>query len=113
MTLYVRSGGIYQPIGFNNLFRRDAGVYSKAQELFVRAGGSYQRVWLADGPPPAPTNLAASASNGGNVSVSWTYPTNDENDYARVEVQQPGDIARIGTNYPGASQARSGYSHGT
>ena len=95
MTLYVRSGGVYQPVGFNNYFQRHGGVYNKCQELFVRAGGQYQRVWLADGPPPEPVGLSAVAANGGTIKVAWGYQANDENDYNRVEVQQVGDIGRV------------------
>jgi hypothetical protein len=112
MTLYRRTSGIYTALGFDRVYRRAGGVYSIAQEALVRSGGAYQNVWRADGPPPAPVGLTASAANGGVVNVGWSYAANVENDYNRVEVQQPGDIARIGTNYAGTSQSRTGYAHG-
>lgn len=112
MPLYRRTSGIYTALNFSGVLRREAGVYAVSKEAFVRSGGSYQQVWRADGPPPAPTGLTSTAANGGTVTVGWAYPANAENDYNRVEVQQPGDTARYGTNYAGTSQVRTGYSHG-
>ena len=112
MPSYVRSGGIYQLQDFNEVLRRDAGVYSIMQEALVRNGGIYKQAWRADGPPPAPTSLSATAANGGIVYVAWAYPANSENDYNRVEVQVAGDTARIGTTYPTTTQQRTGYAHG-
>ena len=113
MTLYVRSGGIYRVVDYDDLLRRDAGVYAKMKELYVKNAGVQKLVWRADGPPPAPASLSVSAVNGGTINTSWTWPANPENDYNRVEVQQPGDIARVGTNYAGTTQQRTGFAHGT
>src|SRR6478609_6095772 len=99
MTLYVRSDGIYLPVNFDNLTRREGGVYAKYNELLVRESGTYKSVWRSNGPPPAPIGLTTSAVNGGKVNVSWSYASNPENDYLRVEVQQFGDTARLSTNY--------------
>ena len=48
----------------------------------------------------------------GTIHVEWTWPSNPENDYWRVEVQEPGDINRYPTDYPTTSQNRGGYAHG-
>ena len=108
----MRSGGVYKNVDFYNFYQRFGGAYVRMDELYVRNAGAYKLAWRADGPPPAPTSLSASAANGGIVNVGWAYAANPENDYNRVEVQQPGDIARIGTNYAGTTQQRTGYAHG-
>lgn len=112
MTAHVRSGGVYKNVDFHGAYERASGVYSVLDEIWVRNSGAYKLAWRADGPPPAPTSLSSSAVNGGYINVGWAYAANVENDYNRVEVQQPGDIARIGTNYAGTTQQRSGYAHG-
>jgi hypothetical protein len=113
VSLWVRSGGVYRNVDFDDLYRRDGGVYQKFKELYVRNAGTYKLAWRADGPPPAPTSLAATAANGGIINTSWAWPANAENDYNRVEVQQVGDIGRISTNYAGTTQQRSGYANGS
>jgi hypothetical protein len=113
VSLYVRQGGVYKLVDFDDLYRRNGGVYSKMKELYVKHAGVYKLVWRADGPPPPPSSLGIAAVNGGVINVGWAWAANEEGDYNRVEVQQPGDIARIGTNYPGTTQQRTGYAHGT
>jgi hypothetical protein len=112
MTLYRRTSGVYTALNFSGVLQRANGVYGVAQEALVRSGGVYQNVWRADGPPPAPINLTSGAANGGTVTVGWAWAANIENDYNRVEVQQPGDIGRTNTAYALNAQQRGGYGHG-
>ncbi len=112
-SLYVRDGGIQKLIGPSKLLRKVGGVWQiLGSSLKVKVAGAQVSTWTANSPPPAPTGLGAVPVNGGKINTSWAYPTNLENDYASVEVEQISSIGRAVTAHPTTTQQRTGYAHG-
>jgi hypothetical protein len=112
MTLFVRSGGVYQPVKKDGLTDRWQGAYYRQRELFVRNGGVYKSVYRMDGPPPPPSSVTVTARNGGYLTVNWTWADNPENDYLGMAIQEFGEVDRLISGYPDTSQLRGDYAHG-
>jgi hypothetical protein len=112
MAIRVKNSGNWSaPLGVSRVLYKNGAAWQNAKQVFVRDAGTWKSAWLSDQPPPPLSSLSVSMANGGVASLSWSWPSNPENDFNRVETEVSVNSGAYGANvwtaHPSTSQVRS------